>query len=125
MVVSISCMSCGFVASSNSVSSAYILVRQFSSTLGSSFTYNVNSSGPRMLPCGTPTVTGSEPERQPSIITYSASSSHPVFFFGDMTDINGDYTLRGYCHAGMISTAPRWGYENTLTFDFTQQHSQA
>ncbi len=62
-------MSCGFVAFSNLVSYDYILVRQLSATLGSTFTYNVNSSGPKMFPCYTPTVTGSEHERLPSIIT--------------------------------------------------------
>ncbi len=37
---------------------------QFVATLGSSFTYNVNSSGATMLPCGSPTVTGSESAMQ-------------------------------------------------------------
>ncbi len=74
MVVSMNYISYGFMACSNLVSSAYILVRQLSATLGRSFTYNVNSCGQRMLPYGTPTVKGSEPERLPYIITVCKST---------------------------------------------------
>jgi cysteinyl-tRNA synthetase len=42
---------------------------------------------------------------------YSESIGHSVFYFRNMTDMDDDYILRGYCDARMISTTLGWGFE--------------
>ena len=74
-------------------SSAYKIIRVFLTAFGRLLIYTLNSKGPKMLPCGTPSVMACGSDNSPFIITLCCLSVR--YDLNHLKDLSDSYPGKG------------------------------